>query len=136
MKYNSKLHGRRLKYIAITPDIIVDILYNHSKYLDGRVIIPIIEGLPENCQVIGVDYDFLIQAFRLVLQHESFEEVPDGEIIPKLGSIGLEFRSVKIEQESNAYKFREVPFIKELHEQEFNNEKLKENPFQKYRDLV
>jgi hypothetical protein len=51
------------------------------------VCLPVLKGLPDGYDIRAVAFNFGHNAFELLVTHESFPEVPDGDLIP-LGNGG------------------------------------------------
>lgn len=71
---------RNLKILYINHDYILNILSNWKQA--SGIKLPIIKNLPEGSQVLSVYYCLKHQAFGLVIEHESFLEVPIHMEIP------------------------------------------------------
>jgi hypothetical protein len=73
---------RRLKKYYIDPDCLLNYLQamKHWPACFGRAII---EDLPEDAKLLDVNYDHDRRCLRALVFHESFPEVPDGEMIPE-----------------------------------------------------
>lgn len=48
--------------------------------LAGRVYI---EGIPDGARIVGVDRNVMCLGFEIILEHNSFDEVQEGEMIPR-----------------------------------------------------
>jgi hypothetical protein len=57
---------------------------------------PICSNLPAGAIVRGVDYDFGRQSFAVLLEHESFAKVPDGDEIPWLDMLDVQIEASPI----------------------------------------
>lgn len=68
--------SRRLKILTIDPDTLIAMLTQPATWS--------VDGVPEGAKVIDCGYDLYRRAFYVTLEHESFEQVPDGEYIPAL----------------------------------------------------
>jgi hypothetical protein len=42
------------------------------------------EGLPEGARLVNLIYDHTRDVFELIVEHESFAPVPEGELLPRL----------------------------------------------------
>lgn len=52
-------------------------------------------GIPPDAKVLAVREDFCTRSFEVMLEHPSFEEVPDGMPAPNLtGKFGFEWEAV------------------------------------------
>lgn len=70
------MNTRRLKRLTLSPDVLI---YTLADMRLRRVV-----GFPAGAKVARCGYDSLTDTFYIVVEHESFEEVPQGEIIPML----------------------------------------------------
>jgi hypothetical protein len=48
----------------------------------SKELLDTIDGIPDGCTIEAVTFDFQSDCWILRLQHHSFEEVPDGHMIP------------------------------------------------------
>lgn len=70
---------RRLKRIGISPELLVEALLRTGEHPKYRIM-----GAPVNAAVIRCGYDFETDLLYALLRHDSFEEVPEGQIVPLL----------------------------------------------------
>lgn len=70
--------ARRVKCILISQQGMLSILKSMSV---GYVKVT---GLPDDLKCVGAGYDINIDTFRLLVEHQSFDMVPLGEIYPTL----------------------------------------------------
>ena len=72
---------RRFKRLIISKKYIYNFFVNRcSEYL----FMPVIEGVPEDVEIVGVDYDFQYDGFSFLLYHESFEIIQQHVCIPNI----------------------------------------------------
>lgn len=68
--------SNRLKIICLPPALLLQMLTSPpSCWMTA-------EGIPADVRVLDCGYSFERRAFYLVVQHPSFDPVPEGEIIP------------------------------------------------------
>jgi hypothetical protein len=67
------MKSSKIKYIEASAQIIADILKRAVK-----------NKLPEDAEVLRVNYNILTNNYELVIYSEEYEELPEGSIIPKL----------------------------------------------------
>jgi len=61
---------RRVMIITVTPECVLDLLTRNCKVK--------IEGVPDDCEFVSVDYSMYIRAFEVVVRHPSFEIIQEG----------------------------------------------------------
>ena len=74
---------RRLRRVGITSAVLIEWMTtgwrtNQNEYVEC------IEGLPQGAKCIRMDYDMVHDVAYLLVEHESFEPVHHGEVIPKM----------------------------------------------------
>ena len=69
--------GRRLKRVPLDPRIIFDFLKTGSKTIA-------VSGIPAVAQFRGVSFDAPSGYWQMFIEHESFEEVPEYNVVPEL----------------------------------------------------
>lgn len=67
------MKSSKIKYIEASAQIIADILKRAVK-----------NKLPQDAEVLRVNYNILTNNYELVIYSEEYEELPEGAIIPKL----------------------------------------------------
>lgn len=72
---------RRYRRVAISFDLLVQMLTTGWSIGDAQTI-TCIDGLPEGAKFIRAIYDILSDTESLVFEHESFEPIQQGQIIP------------------------------------------------------
>ena len=65
-----------------------------SKLTPGQTFQVTSSPIPKGSIIIGAGYDHSRHSFILVLQHDDFEKVPPGDLIPVEGAI--DFKPVEI----------------------------------------
>lgn len=69
---------RKIKYIKITPEIVLDMLRSNSEHIlniNGSKYRATCTGLPEDVQVVNSSYDILSDAFVMTIESKEFLEV-------------------------------------------------------------
>ena len=65
---------RRLRKLAFAPRLLLTL---------GRGICQIVENpIPEGAEIRGIQYDPVTDTVSIVIEHESFDLIPVGDIIP------------------------------------------------------
>lgn len=72
---------RRYRRVVIDFDFLTQILTTGWSIGDAQTI-TCIDGLPEGAKFIHAIYDVLSDTENLVFEHESFEPIPQGQMIP------------------------------------------------------
>jgi hypothetical protein len=67
------MKSSKIKYVEASAQIIGDILKKAVK-----------NKLPEDAEVLRVNYNVLTNNYELVIYSEKYEEIPEGSLIPKL----------------------------------------------------
>lgn len=72
--------NRRVKYFVIAQERLAELFTvgEHKSHYD------VIEGLPQDAQIVGMFYDFAILGFAVRVWSASFDEVSEGGLIPEL----------------------------------------------------
>ena len=83
MKTDISTYSRHIAGINVHPQLIYDIL--HRWRTSKTIQLPCLE-FPVNAQLVSTDWQSEKQAFLLIFEHESFEEVNPGELIPILNT--------------------------------------------------
>lgn len=77
---------RRLKIIRASPMLIIDVLRwcnNPDTY--ATVGLPVTTSLPADCEIVSVFCDWRDRSLEIMVYHELFDVVPDGQRVPILG---------------------------------------------------
>lgn len=83
--------SRRLKRFVIGEDRVFDLL----AWQPGRRLVrPFCTAIPEGARLLSVHYLWEQKAFGLTVEHESFEPVGDGELIPLSSYASWENREI------------------------------------------
>jgi len=69
--------GRRLKRVPLNPKILFDFLKSGIKKLS-------VIGFPADAEFRGVSFDAPSNSWQMFIEHESFEEVPEYDVVPEL----------------------------------------------------
>lgn len=88
-----KRMGRRVKIFYFTYDFFYDFMQESIK---GRYKLLHMKGLPRDGKVVNVWTDHVRDCFAIAIEHQSFEEVPEGALIP---SIDAEITKLDVEVE-------------------------------------
>lgn len=86
----------RFKMLAISPELLLQLLF------DSRPHPVEVTGLPDECSVCGVMYDWSRRAFLFRLEHPSFDEVPLGAEIPTFAGVMMRSRDSSPDQDALA----------------------------------
>lgn len=89
---------RRRKIAHLSSLAVLDLLnFGTGSIHETHIEIPAVSGLPDGTVVQGVSYDFARGTISIIVAHESFPEVPEGE---KCGEIDepLSFSSINVER--------------------------------------
>lgn len=105
---------RRLKILRVNPECIVRML--NGQHVEFTML-PVTEDIPEGTRVLSMRENWEHRTIDLMLTHESFPEVPAGEVPPCIrdGIIYEVFRRVP-SPFVTAEEFREFMALKESHE--------------------
>lgn len=67
--------GRRWKYFAVTPEALVGL------FTEGNPVALSFRGLPQGSRFVTADYDFTYRQFRIVVENDSWPEVPSACVL-------------------------------------------------------
>lgn len=70
---------RRYKILWVSEHDVLDLWHRHAFSI---LTLPVLEGVPEDCEVQTVRHDALRRAFGFLLYHDSFDVVPEGQSPP------------------------------------------------------
>lgn len=78
----AQINTRRLKRLEIDPQILIELLAKGvtKPFHDGRAVIT--EGVPDGAKAVGAAYDSRTGSIVVVFEHDSFDEVPEFNVIP------------------------------------------------------
>ena len=94
------MNNRRYKRITCSPEFLASAMH------DGDHSYRIVrDGVPLDAKVIGCGHDNLSNTIYVFIEHESFDEVPEGEIIPAL------YPLFQITSQEEFYKMSSVRII-------------------------
>ncbi len=68
--------GRRLRIVPISGQCLVNTCKLGYKY-------EVMQGLPEGANLVGAQYNLDRDCFELMIEHPSFDVVPDGDQVPR-----------------------------------------------------
>jgi len=71
-----KEESRRLALLPITSGLIIDVLTGKAT----------VGGMPEGATIIDCHYEFQYNAFMIKLEHESFDKLSPGQMLPMLNT--------------------------------------------------
>ena len=84
-------HGRRVKLFCLRPEFVLALVARpRSEYLSVLNF----PELPQGCTLLGVEFEFARHAFVFMVEHDSFDPVPDGEIPPMLEGWRLDYKRI------------------------------------------
>lgn len=82
---------RKFLDVVVGQELMTSLLnWRHTEYLN----LPVFEGIPVDAKIVGVDYQFDLDAFRVRFCHESFDPVTPGHPIPVTNEI--HYSTVKV----------------------------------------
>lgn len=76
-----KILGRRRRAVVIPHTFIFELLNGGMERVEF-VRIPKPLGLPETVKVVSVHHDWSMDAFVMVIEDKSFNEIPEGFVFP------------------------------------------------------
>ena len=93
--------SRRVKRFMVNADVVLDmVLRGMGAYTPGYVYVLDRAPFPPDAKLVGVNYEWPYQAFGFLVEHESFEEVPDGGMAPNVAeSWDAMYRAVRVVEE-------------------------------------
>lgn len=75
--------GRRLRRVGIMPEVMIEWMTTGWRASPTEYV-ECVEGLPVGAKCIRFDYDLVSDVAYMLVEHESFELVQHGEVIPKM----------------------------------------------------
>jgi hypothetical protein len=78
--YFKREKDRRYKILYVSPELLMNALFAGG--LSNTSIT--VEGMPTDCQIVGVHYSEDRISFAFMLYHESFDIVPEVNCIPTI----------------------------------------------------
>jgi hypothetical protein len=92
MAFQSEPPSRRIVRVSVPEHFVLDAYINQASKLPQFVGVPCLTGVPDGAKIVRVMHDPLALCFGFIVQHDSFPEVPCGELAPEHpGSLMLEF---------------------------------------------
>jgi len=98
----AKRNRGRVVYVPIS--FVERILGGRMKSSEGDrqyVYLPVIEGIPEDAELVFIMAAPERDAIMLKYIHESFDEVPEGNMFPAVEMGMMTFKKVEVEKEPN-----------------------------------
>lgn len=74
---------RRLKRCYVSKELLLNFLLSPRKY-DDHVEVYIVSGIPDDCTIEAVMFDFDRDAWAVRLHHPSFDAVDENHVIPSV----------------------------------------------------
>ena len=89
--------ARRYKRLLIEESLLLELLKCNT--LNGKYIqVPVDSVIPEGCNVISVDKDLRCNCIQVILEHPSFDEVPEWKEIPPYRDLGdMQVKVLKVD---------------------------------------
>lgn len=75
--------SRRRKVLSLSPEVVLSAILTSNKDLPDSFC-RLVADLPRNVRIAHVHYDPFSRVFAFLLEHEEFEEVPDGVRAPAI----------------------------------------------------
>lgn len=73
----SDLLSKRLRRVIISPNTL-------GSFLTFDGMFKAVEGIPKGSSFRGFSFDALSNSFFVFIEHPSFDEIPEGDVIPML----------------------------------------------------
>lgn len=86
--------AHRLKIVRMDTRSIVDLLNARLYDMRDMIALPVMDGIPEDAEVVSVRENWQLRALEVMIQHPSFDVVPDGDLPPVLPGIHTEWRHI------------------------------------------
>lgn len=110
----------RLKILRVNPSLIVDLMNWCSNPKNAVYELPVTETIPEGTTIISIHSEPWCRSLLVTLQHDSFEQVPAGEQIPRIASDSeVVFRRVEFDREQAVETVLQI--IRDLPESDCKN---------------
>lgn len=103
----------RRKRVFYVPENYVLQLLSRGLAKHNVIMVPEPLGLPDTASVVGVWSDWSRNAFAVVVHDQSFDDVPDGEVIPEI-KIDWSYAHLAIKDSgtaTSAANFRRTPQV-------------------------
>lgn len=93
---------RRYKMLSLGPQFVFNILRsgNANEFMSLRVT----DGLPEDAEIVAIDWSYEKQCWQLVVYSKEYDVVPQGQYIPVAMDIGVSSKIFKRIKFSNTYE--------------------------------
>lgn len=85
--------AHRRAFMVFTQESFKDLLMMGST--DPSRYFQIITDLPPDAKLVAVHYDYVRQGFAMVFEHESFDRVPEGCMLPMLPAATIQCITVE-----------------------------------------
>lgn len=73
---------RRVRMVGVPYHTVLDWFTFALKGFPQCVHLPKIDGIPEDAKVLSVHHDQMMREMRFFISHPSFDEVPNGQMVP------------------------------------------------------
>ena len=77
---------RRFKIASFDQQFLVE-LFNWHRWLPEFLALPVTEELPDDCEVIQVNYNWASRTIDFIVCSDKFEPVPEASLIPSVNQI-------------------------------------------------
>lgn len=101
--------SRRRQLLRLSPEAVLRGVFGWGQGLPMVLCIPRLEGIPAGVKVLDVGYDPMARSFTFLLEHDSFDEVPDGAYAPPVDLRCESILTEKYVREEGAGKADVVP---------------------------
>jgi hypothetical protein len=99
-----KPESRRLKLLRVDPLCVIHVMKPPKSDVIQYLKLPI----PDDCKLIGVNANWAISMFEIMLYHSSFDIVPEGEIPPYVQTYPIEYATyARITRDNDEPVYRE-----------------------------
>lgn len=78
------------------------------------VMLPIIDELPEGATVHDMHYDWACQSLAVIVMHDSFEDIPDGQDLPRVYDATVTMQTFLVSNEHVVMNALELPELEAL----------------------
>lgn len=82
-----------MKMFALNPNMLLAVVSSLHRRIENLEV-PMLHGIPDGAEVVDVQYDFMRRSFMVIVSHDSFDEVADGEQIPFADNAWIHFVTV------------------------------------------
>lgn len=102
--------SRRLKVVYVPERFVLDAFMVHGDRPPTYTSIPTITGLPEGARIVRVYHEPMMLQFAFVIEHELFEEVPEGARVPEwqqtVDTIYLQYSIIRADERDDFDEYR------------------------------